>query len=238
MIVFKIGGGIIDDEKVLVKVLKHIAKNKEKKIIVHGGGKKLNKIFEKIGEKPIFKAGRRITTKENIKIIERVLSGEINKLIVGLLIKSNLNAIGVSCKDGKLIIAKRINELGFVGIPIKVNKNLLKTIMKYGIPVISSIGIDENGNTVNINADEVAKEIAIELKARKLIFFTETDGVLDVNGKTFSVIDKDKFDYYFKNKLIRAGMALKVKEALETLSKGVKEVLILGKNLKGTKVVL
>lgn len=238
MTVFKIGGGILDSEKALNKVLKYIKRYGGKKIIVHGGGKKLNLIFQKIGMKSKFKKGRRITTRKNIKIVERVLSGEINKMLVEKLAKLGLNPFGFSCKDGFAVTGRRMKGYGYVGVPLRVNVNLLSRILEKHTPVISSIGSDKTGTTLNMNADEVAKILAIKLKAKKLIFFTETAGVLDTNNRTIKILNRKSFSNYIKKNMITGGMQLKVMEALSTLKKGIEEVLILNENLEGTKITL
>ncbi|HPD18233.1 MAG TPA: acetylglutamate kinase, partial [Candidatus Goldiibacteriota bacterium] len=151
-------------------------------IIVHGGGDDISKKLQKMGKKSVFVEGHRVTDKETLNMAEKVLIGKINKSIVKELKKHNLKVAGVSGKDFNLIIAKKklINnkDIGFVGEVKKINTEILKVFENSDmISVIAPIGKDENGISYNINADIVAGKVAESIKADKLIYLTDMDGI-------------------------------------------------------------
>lgn len=234
--VIKYGGAAMVDEKLKdafaqdIVLLNFIG---IKPVIVHGGGPKINSIMEKMGKKPTFVQGQRVTDEETIDIVEMVLGGLINKQIVSLINNHGGLAIGLSGKDGNLIKAKKkiirklspetgvpeIIDLGLVGEVEKINPRILDTIDESGfIPVIAPISAGKNTDTLNINADYVAGEIASALKAEKLILLTDTEGILDKKNKLISTLNTKKIKSLISNGTICGGMLPKVQACQNALS--------------------
>jgi len=177
-----------------------------------------------------------VTSKETIDVVEMVLGGKVNKEIVSLINRHGGNAVGITGKDGDLILAKRhkklkhspetdrpeIIDLGLVGEITKVNPGILETLDTGGfIPVIAPIGRGENGETLNINADFVAAQIASALEAEKLILMTDTEGVKNKAGKLQSGLSRKNTSDMIRSKVIRDGMLPKVNCCLDALKSGV-----------------
>ena len=235
--VIKIGGNIIDDDKKLSSFLKSFASIKEKKILVHGGGKLATKLADKMGIQQQMIDGRRITDAETLKIVTMVYAGYINKNIVSQLQANGCNAIGLSGADGNLILAHKRKhatiDYGFVGDIDTVNTSLLKTLLEQNITVVAApITHDGNGTLLNTNADTLAQEIAKAmgtLHTVKLIYSFEKNGVLlDVEDEN-AVIPVINPAYYAELKtkqLIFAGMIPKLDNAFAALENGVSKVII------------
>lgn len=193
-------------------------------IVVHGGGNKINHYLEKVGIKSEFKDGLRVTTKDTIDIVEMVLSGLINKEITALLNENGAKAVGLSGKDSHLldVIALNQEKYGFVGEIVSVNKSMLDYMLDGGyIPVIAPVGVGENSQSYNINADLCASSVAKYLKANKVIFLTDTTGVLDKNGDLLSKLTRDEIENLKKDGTISGGMIPKVDACLECIENGV-----------------
>jgi len=212
-------------------------------VIIHGGGKHINEMLKKLNVDVEFIGGLRKTTEEIMHIVEMVLSGDINKDIVALINKHSgeeIFAVGLSGRDGRLLKAKKINtnyfveklgvkppkaDIGFVGEITHVNTELLETLMQHNyIPVIAPIGVGEQGEAYNINADIAAAAVAKALKAEKLIFLTDTEGVKDDKGKLIKKLKDDTVEELIKKGVISGGMIPKVRSAVEALKGGVKKV--------------
>ena len=213
-----------------------------KPVIVHGGGPMINEIMKKMGKKPTFIHGQRVTDKETIDIVEMVLGGLINKEIVALINSHGGRAIGLSGKDGSLINAKKkvvkklsadtgaseIIDLGLVGEVEKINPNIILSIEKDGfIPVIAPIGAGRKNETLNINADYVAGAVAAALKAEKLILLTDTQGIMDKNKKLISTLDKTKIKALVSKNIISGGMLPKIQACQNAIAGGVKKTHII-----------
>lgn len=203
-----------------------------KPVLVHGGGPEINKWLERVGIEPNFKNGLRVTDEATMEVVEMVLTGKVNKSIVSLINtktgsqNAGTSAVGMSGKDGKLIRARQINpDLGFVGEVVSVNSELVQAVLEQGsIPVIASVAEDNMGQTLNVNADTAAGELAASLKAEKLILMTDVPGVMidpkDMDtlvremtiGKTRSLIDEG---------IIAGGMIPKVECCIRSLAQGV-----------------
>ena len=206
-------------------------------VIVHGGGPQIDKTLKALGIKSQFFEGQRVTNKETIDVVEMVLGGKVNKEIVSLINRHGGNAVGITGKDGDLIMAKRhskgkkqspemnnpeIIDLGLVGEITQVNPRILETLDKNEfVPVIAPIGKGENGETLNINADFVASSIASALKAEKLILMTDTEGVKSKTGKLKTGLTKKEVSSMIKEKVIKDGMLPKVNCCLDALKSGV-----------------
>ena len=238
-IVIKYGGNaMISDElkenfALDIVMMKYIGINP---VVVHGGGPQIDKTLKALGIKSKFVEGQRVTSKETIDVVEMVLGGKVNKEIVSLINRHGGNAVGITGKDGDLILAKRhkkvkhspetdrpeIIDLGLVGEITKVNPGILETLDTGGfIPVIAPIGRGENGETLNINADFVAAQIASALEAEKLILMTDTEGVKNKTGKLQSGLSRKNTSDMIRSKVIRDGMLPKVNCCLDALKSGV-----------------
>ncbi len=181
--VIKYGGAAMENAQLKDSVLSDILLLNYvgmKVILVHGGGKEISQWMEKLGKKPQFVEGRRVTDEETLEIVEMVLAGKTNKDLVARLWKLGGKAVGISGKDGELILAKRKEGLGEVGEVEKVNPRILDILINEGyIPVVCSVAMDEHGRGLNVNADMVAGHIARAVSAEKLIILTDARGVLE-----------------------------------------------------------
>ncbi|HYA12199.1 MAG TPA: acetylglutamate kinase [Thermodesulfovibrionales bacterium] len=210
-------------------------------IVVHGGGPKISSVMEKMGKKPSFIQGQRVTDKETIDIVEMVLGGLINKEIVSLINAHGGKAVGLSGKDGGLIKAKRkllktssekgkgkTIDLGLVGEVTDVDTHIIVSLEKEGfIPVISPIGISQEGETLNINADSAASFIAYALKAEKLILLTDVPGVKDKKDRIISTLTKQQIKKLINDGTIAGGMLPKVQACLKAIGGGVSKTHII-----------
>jgi acetylglutamate kinase len=179
-----------------------------------------------------FVDGLRVTTKEMVEVVEMVLAGSINKQIVSAIQKQGGLAMGLSGKDGGLIKAKKLrgskHDLGFVGEPTEVNPAIMEEFAKSNfIPVIAPIGVGEDGETYNINADTAAGAVAAAIKAEKLIMLTDVAGVLAKDGELLSELNLDEVRVLMKDGTISGGMIPKLETCLYALEKGVKNAHIL-----------
>lgn len=258
IVVLKMGGSVL--EKLPEDFYKSLVELKEKKIcdpiIVHGGGPEINQALKQAEVESSFVDGLRITTEDVLKIAEMVMSGSINKRIVNKLIKAEGIAFGLSGVDGSLLQAEPIDpsgKLGFVGKVKKINDYWLKLIMEQGgIPVISPIGIGKEGIRYNINGDMAAAAVASSVGG-KLIFVSDIPGVMEtIDGKqvVHSKLTKREINSMISSGVIYGGMIPKVNSAMDALSAGVDESVIIngvspsdlkdymeGKNI-GTKIVM
>ncbi len=238
-IVIKYGGNAMVSEDLKknfaldIVMMKYIGINP---VVVHGGGPQIDKTLKALGIKSQFVEGQRVTNKETIDVVEMVLGGKVNKEIVSLINHQGGSAVGITGKDGDLILAKRhkkvkhspetdrpeIIDLGLVGEITKVNPRILETLdQNEFIPVIAPIGKGENGETLNINADFVAARIASALKAEKLVLMTDTEGVKNKAGKLQSGLTRKLASDMIRSKVIRDGMLPKVNCCMEALKSGV-----------------
>ncbi len=199
-------------------------------VIVHGGGPEITKTLEKMGRKSEFADGQRITGAEEVRVVEMVLTGRINTEIVGLINSLGGNAIGLSGKDGRLLVASKLApapgkpDLGFVGEIDAVNADLLDMFLERGyMPVISPVGFGLDGSSYNINADVAAGEIASACGAERLIFLTDVAGILDDKGNLLTEIKAADLESRL-GKSIKGGMHVKARAVLDALSGGVRAV--------------
>lgn len=203
-----------------------------KPIIVHGGGKSITDLLANLGVDTTFIDGQRVTTKEVMRIAEMVLSGEINKEIVSLLDNHGSKAIGISGKDGGFLkgIPKDFEKFGYTGVIEHVNPEIVNNIIEDGaIPVIAPIaGSSTMGHPgFNINADLAASKIAVALEARKVLFLTDTPGVLDKEMQLITNLSIEKTEALKADGTIQGGMVPKVDACIEALRGGVKKAHII-----------
>jgi len=238
-IVIKLGGHAMVDPVVLENairdaVLLHYVGIRV--VLVHGGGPEISEKMKQMGKESVFVGGLRVTDKETLEIAQMVLVGKINKGIVSLIAKCGARGVGLSGSDGNLIIAKKMElqkieiggikkevDLGHVGEIEWIDPAILNTLLdKDYIPVVSPIAIDKNGSSLNINADTAAGDIAIALKAYKLVNMTDVDGVMDKDRtKVFRKLTVREANDLRKSGAISEGMIPKVMSVIKAVENGV-----------------
>ncbi|MDO4288211.1 MAG: acetylglutamate kinase [Eubacterium sp.] len=242
-IVIKYGGSFMYDTAIKKCIMDDIALMKLvglRPIIVHGGGKDISAFLNDLDIQTEFIDGLRVTNESVIEVAEMVLAGKINKEIVQLLQDRDIAAVGISGKDGGMLKVKKkfINglDIGFVGDIVKVDDTLLSTLLKNDyIPVIAPIGSDKRGQSYNINADHVAYAIAKSLRAEKLIYLTDTDGVYVDPKDPTSIIRRlvtDDVPKLIEEGIISGGMIPKVENSVDAINAGVNSVHILDGKLE------
>ncbi len=197
-----------------------------KPVIVHGGGAKISDMLSKLDIKSEFVDGHRVTCEDSMKIVEMVLSGDINKNLTSLLNHHGAKAIGISGKDSSCIeaVAKEDGKFGYTGVITSINSNMILDLIEEGfIPVIAPIADSARPNHpgFNINADIAASQIASALDANKVLFLTDTKGVLDKDGKLLNSLDKEDVEDYKKDGTIHGGMIPKVDSCIDAIYNGV-----------------
>ncbi len=235
IVVIKYGGAAMIDEKLKHSFAQDIVLLQSLgmlPVIVHGGGPEVSKAMERFGQEVSFIDGLRVTSSENLKVAEMVLSGTINKEIITHLNTFGGKAVGVSGKDGLLIRARKKRhkggiDLGYVGEIESVKPELLLVLLKQGfLPVVSPIGLGKDGITYNINADTTASRIAVSLEAYKIIFMTDVDGVIE-NGKLRGQLSSSETEDMIKQNVISGGMAPKIDAALYCIKNGIESAQII-----------
>lgn len=237
-VVIKYGGSAMLDPSINETIVKDIVMLRLvglKPIIVHGGGPEINNMLNRLGIKSEFINGLRVTTKETMEVVEMVLAGKVNKQIVEMIAEEGGCPVGLTGKDGKIIRAKKLEkdgiDLGYVGDIVKVNTRLLTSLIDDSfIPIIAPIGSDGEGNTYNINADYAAVAIAAAMKAQKLVFLTDVEGVLkdkDDPSSLISFLSDQEAKEYIKEGIIAGGMIPKVECCMQAIEQGVSMVHIL-----------
>jgi acetylglutamate kinase len=253
-VVVKYGGHAMGDPVLQQAFARDIALLKQSKvnpIVVHGGGPQIKQMLDKLGVESRFEGGLRVTDARTMEIVEMVLAGSINKEIVASINAEGEWAIGLCGKDGNMVFAKkahklwrdpesnieRVLDLGFVGEPVEVDRTLLDLLARSEmIPVIAPVAPGRDGATYNINADTFAGAIAGSLGAKRLLFLTDVDGVLDAKKKLIPELTVRDARALIADGTIAGGMIPKVETCLEALDNGVEGVVIL--NGKTPHVVL
>ena len=230
-VIIKCGGSILIEPNLFNIFIQDIAvlnKLGFNPIIVHGGGKRINNKLNELNIKSNFINGLRVTDKNTINIVEDVLI-QFNKEIVAGLKNQSCESRRITSKEYNIITVKPENEkLGFVGTPTHIKVNVLKEIIKVNeVPVIAPLGLDENNQTFNINADTVAGAIAKKLKARRLMIISDVEGVLDNEKKLIPEINSQKAKELIDQEIISGGMIPKINNCLDVASNGVKGVVII-----------
>ncbi|HBK12034.1 MAG TPA: acetylglutamate kinase [Gammaproteobacteria bacterium] len=242
-VVIKYGGNAMIDEQLKnnfardVVLMKLVGINP---IIVHGGGPQIGDLLNKLGIESKFVSGMRITDADTMDVVQMVLGGLVNKEIVSLINTHGGRAVGITGKDGGLLKARKLSaqtvdedteesvDIGQVGEITEVNVDVLETLTESQfIPIIAPIGVGEDGESYNINADIVAGKVAEALSASKLVLLTNTPGILDAEQKTLSGLSKTDVESLISNGIINEGMLPKVDCALSAVSSGVRSVQII-----------
>jgi acetylglutamate kinase len=238
-IVVKYGGSTMEEKSLKqsfaldVVLLKYIGIHP---VIVHGGGPQIGNMLTKIGKKSQFIEGMRVTDGETMDVVEMVLVGKVNKELVTLINQQGGKAVGLSGKDGGLIIANKLRlarspgrgedpeliDIGMVGEVKEINPGVIEALEKENfIPVIAPVGVGEEGETYNINADLVAGKVAAALKAEKLILLTDVEGVMDEKHQLIATLNAKQAKRLIVQKVVSSGMIPKVNCCLAALEEGV-----------------
>jgi acetylglutamate kinase len=241
IIVVKYGGNAMGDEEASLNFARDIVLLEQsgmKPVVVHGGGPQISTMLDRLNIKSEFKDGLRVTDKAAVDVAEMVLSGAVNKHLVAMINSVGGKAVGLSGKDGSMVIAekymppakgrKKSADLGFVGEPKKVNTDVLnKIIGSELIPVIAPIAISKSGDTYNVNADTFAGAIAGALRAKRLLLLTDVPGVLNNQKEVLDELDRTEAEKMIKKGIISGGMIPKVQTCFYALEHGVEAVVIL-----------
>ena len=249
-IVIKYGGHAMVDSKLKegfaldIVLMKYVGLNP---VVIHGGGPQIEKVLSEMSIQSNFVNGHRVTDEKTMDVVEMVLSGKVNKGIVATINQHGGQAIGLSGKDGHLIIARKLRlkpnsnetmdksdrpveiiDIGLVGEVVAVNSQIIKSLIaNQFIPVIAPVGVGKDNETYNINADLVAGHIASSLEARKLILLTDVEGVLDGDGNLISSLTAGDAKKMIARGIIKEGMIPKLQCCLNALKGGVKKVHII-----------
>ena len=237
IIVVKYGGSAMADEELKKKVIKDVVLLKLvgfKPIIVHGGGKEISRWVGKVGMKPEFKNGLRVTDEATMELAEMVL-GKVNKSLVQLVESLGVRAIGISGKDGRLLSVKKKyangEDIGFVGDVTNVNADILYDLLeKDFLPIICPVGLDDDNNTYNINADDAACAIAEAVHAEKLVFLSDIEGVYKDKDDPSSLISElhvHEAEKLISDGYVGGGMIPKLQNCIDAIEEGVNRVHIL-----------
>ena len=235
--VFKFGGHAMLDEQLKNNFARDIILMWYiglKPVVVHGGGPQIDDLLKQLGKESKFIDGLRVTDEKTMDVVEMVLVGKINKEIVGLINHLGGKAVGISGKDGKLLIAKMVEmksresgdilDMGRTGDIVSADTKIIRTLeLNHFIPVIAPVAVGDDGRAFNVNADVAAAKIASSLKAEKLIMLTDVDGVLDKSGKLLPDIKSQDVEGLISSGVIKGGMIPKVRFAVDALKHGVKK---------------
>lgn len=245
VVVIKYGGHAMSDRAAAEDFAEDIVLLEQagvKPVVVHGGGPQIGRMLDKLGIKSEFAAGLRITDAATVEIVEMVLGGSINKQIVGWISAEGGKAVGLSGKDGTMVTARKATrtivdptthavqevDLGFVGEPETVNREILDAVIKAElIPVIAPLAIGPDGETYNVNADTFAGAIAGSLNAKRLLLLTDVPGVLDKDKRLIPSLNLDDCRRLIADGTITGGMIPKVETCIYALERGVEAVVIL-----------
>src|SRR5215471_6698866 len=239
-LVIKYGGSAMDEPGLKEQFAKDVLLLRLvgiRPVIVHGGGPQIGTMMKRLGKEPRFVGGMRVTDEETMEIVEMVLVGRINKEIVGLINHHGGKAVGLSGKDGTLIRARRRVhrtpsgeelDIGLVGDVTHVNAEPIRLLDEHGfIPVIAPVGVGEDGESYNINADLVAGEVAAALQAEKLIHLTDVEGIKGKGGELISTLSPAEARRLVSASVIDGGMLPKVESSLRALEAGTAKAHIL-----------
>ncbi len=240
--VYKVGGPALEDPRLVGPLADEVKRAPGPVVIVHGGGRAIERMLKTLAVESRFVEGRRVTSPEAMAVVEMVLSGSSNKQLAAGLTAAGVPAIGISGRDGGLVEARLAPELGRVGTPQRVNAAPLRALWDAGfLPVVSPVASGPDGEAVNVNADEAALAFAGAVGAQALVYLSDVDGVR-IGERTADSLTTEEARLRIDDGTIAGGMALKVRVALEASAAGIPEVVIAGKarllgDFPGTRIV-
>ena len=244
--IVKLGGSLLDDVALRASALDAIAaawREGRKVIVVHGGGKHVDRMMTRVGLPKVVRGGLRVTDAATLQIVVQVLAGSVNKMLVSELRARGIIAAGVSGADASLVTAVQHepvhgDELGFVGKPLSVDRTIVDAFLGTGVlPIIASIAIGTDGTLFNVNADNVASAIAAAYAPSALVFLTDVEGVLTAEGNVVEELTAANCQALVQSTVVTGGMRPKLLSALEALEGGVEEVVIAGPSRHATVLV-
>jgi acetylglutamate kinase len=244
-VVVKYGGHAMGDEHLAQRFGSDIALLKQvgiNPVVVHGGGPQINAMLKRLAIQSTFIDGLRVTDSAMVEVVEMVLAGTVNKYVAGLITRAGAMAVGICGKDGGMIRARKLRrtikdpgshieqalDLGFVGEPTAIDARVIHALTGGGlVPVIAPIGVDDDGQTYNINADAVAAAVAGELNATRLLMLTDVPGVLDKDKRLIPSLTLNDVEQRIADGTITGGMIPKVENCVEAVRQGVRGAVIL-----------
>jgi len=232
IITLKIGGALAKNEELILKLAEDMkaCSGHDQFLIIHGGGAEVTEFTRQFGIEPKFENGIRLTTKEEMEFVDKILSGKVNKRLVRLFQKSGFDAVGLSGSDGRLFTGISLGECGdcltHTGRVSSVNTRLLNVLLSNNyLPVIASTSMDETGMPLNINADEVAFELSSKMKVAGILFLSDIPGILK-EQKVLNTLQPEEIMEEIDNGTISGGMIPKAKASIKALSRGVGRIII------------
>jgi acetylglutamate kinase len=227
--VYKCGGPALEDPGLVGPLAHEVRRAGGEVVLVHGGGRHIEKLLKALAIESQFVGGRRVTSPEAMEVVEMVLSGVVNKELAAGLTRSGVPAVGISGRDANTIRVKLKAELGRVGTPEQVDAALIRSLWSAGlVPVVSPVSNGPEGEAVNVNADEAALGVARAVGAASLVYLSDVDGVR-IGGQAVESLSAAQAARSIEDGTISGGMALKVQVALEAARAGIVEVVIAGK---------
>jgi acetylglutamate kinase len=233
--VYKLGGPALEDPGLLGPLADEVRRTAGPAVLVHGGGRHVDRLLRALGIESRFVEGRRVTSPAAMEVVEMVLSGVVNKALAAGLTAAGVPAVGLSGRDGGLVQARLEEGLGRVGTPESVNPAPVRALWNAGLlPVVSPVSAGPGGDSVNVNADEAALGLARALGAHTLVYLSDVDGVR-LGDEAAATLTPEEAERRIGDGTIAGGMALKVRVALSASAAGIPEVVIAGKaRLLGT----
>lgn len=227
--VYKLGGPALEDPGLLPQLAEEIRRSRSSTLIVHGGGRHIERLLRALGIESRFVDGRRETSPAAMEVVEMVLSGVVNKSLAAELTRAGLSSVGISGRDAGLLQATLEPGLGRVGSSLRVEPRLVRSLWDVGfVPVVSPVSNGPSGESVNVNADEAALALATALGAQSLVYLSDVDGV-GIGGQTQRRLELQEAEQHLAEGSIAGGMALKVRSALRAARAGIPEVVIAGR---------
>jgi acetylglutamate kinase len=226
--VVKIGGDLAKNSDLLEQLCVDLQEHQRggRCLLVHGGGGEVTDLTRRLGMEPLFENGVRITTPQEMTVVENVLSGKINKRLVRIFQQTGINAVGLCGSDGRLFIGHPVGEHIRTGEITEVQTRLLEVLMRNGyFPIISSTSMDGHGGGLNINADSVGFTVACAIRARNLVFFSNIPGILK-DRRVLPCLSVREAEMEIENGTITEGMIPKVQASIRALQKGISNIFI------------
>jgi acetylglutamate kinase len=240
--VYKLGGPALENPGLLAPLAAELRAAGGQAVVVHGGGRHVDRLLRALDIESRFVDGRRATSPAAMEVVEMVLSGVVNKALAAGLTAAGVPAVGISGRDASLMAAGLQPDLGRVGNPLHVDVTVLRTLWQAGLlPVVSPVSNGPAGESVNVNADEAALALALAVGAAALVYLSDADGVL-VDGAPVDVLAAAEARRLVDDGTITGGMSLKVRVALAAAGAGIPEVVVAGKarlqgGFPGTRIV-